>query len=389
MKSLDITPQIESRIRAVAGEDVQVSDLVVFETILCNTAPLQKLGSIFDKGRISVSMLNEMAESIALSGGVPLQTVHDMQQLPVGKVFHAEVRNRPDGELELRGQFYLHRSETNLLAKLEAGIVDEVSIGATSKSILCSECGWDYRSEEASILNFIERTCANDHVIGKDGVHVRLVGLDRWFETSLVPRGAAQNAKVQSRAKAVLSVEDYERIAASGVHPDAVLLFTSTTTKHGATKMDLDTLFARLDERANETAEIRVELTTAKARIEELEASLTALTQERDELKAQVEADDKSVKLSEAEARVTQLTQDLEAVTAFLSKEAKKALAAAGTPDKEIPENALEIANLISETRQHLHNILPKEGVAQSSIADAQKPASPHVARLSGFKTRR
>lgn len=383
MKSLDITPQIESRIKAVAGEDVDVSNLAVFEAVLCNTAPLHKQGSLFHEGRISYSMLHAMAESVVPSGGVPLQTVHDMNQLPVGKIFHAEVRSREDGEAELRGQFFVPRSETDLLTKLNTGVVDEVSIGAVAQHIQCSVCDWDFRGDDASLFNFFEQVCGNDHQIGKDGAHVRLVGLDRWLETSLVPRGAAQNAKIASRAKARLSTDDLERIAATGTHPEAVILVAST--KEGPTKMDLDALFARLDERANETAQTKVELETAQARIAELEASLTALTEERDGLKALLDGD---TSVEEAEAKVAQLTEELEAVKTFLKDEAKKALVAAGTPDKEVPDSIAEIRTLISETRLHLHSILPEGGVARPSVADAQKQASVS-ARLSGFKTAR
>lgn len=230
-KQMDVTAEMLTQIQFVADTDLTADDIVVFEASAVNTLPLNKRGSIFEDGRITRSTLTQMAESVnSKNESVPLHTLH-MQgdELPVGKVFYAYVQDMPDGNSELRAQFYLARSEADLIEKVNLGILDEVSIGMKSKQLLCSKCGWDYFGEDVDFLHLWDRTCSNDHTIGVDGTHAVLSGLDSWMELSLVSRGAASKAKIHGRAKKVMPQEQQDRIAASGHSPDVVSLFASPT----------------------------------------------------------------------------------------------------------------------------------------------------------------
>ena len=72
MKQLDITQEITGWIQAVAGPDVALDGLVVFEAIALNTLPLPgKKGALYQDAVISPLTLRQMADYIN-SKGVPL-----------------------------------------------------------------------------------------------------------------------------------------------------------------------------------------------------------------------------------------------------------------------------------------------------------------------------
>lgn len=230
-KQLEVTAEMLEQIQYVADTDLSADDVVVFEATAINTLPLNKRGSIFENARTTRSTLTEMAAKLnEKENSVPLHTLH-MQgiEIPLGRVFYGYVQDMPDGNAELRAQFYLPKSENEMIEKINLGIVDEVSVGLLSKQMLCSKCGWDYRGDDANFLHILDQTCENGHTIGEDGAHVVLQGCENWMETSLVSRGAASNAKIHGRAKELMPKEQQDRIAASGSSPEAVTLFASPT----------------------------------------------------------------------------------------------------------------------------------------------------------------
>jgi hypothetical protein len=229
-KAVEMTDELLAQIERITGTTVSASDIVVFEASVANTRPLNKMGSIFNQGRITEDTLRQMASALnAGEESVPLHTLH-MQggELPIGKVFQAEVLATSDGEAELRAMFYLPASESALVEKINLGIIDEVSIGLKSKQLLCSKCGFDYFSADAGFENLYSMTCDAGHTVGDDGTHVKLAGLDKWMELSLVSRGAASKPKILGRTKQIMSKETYDRIAADGLPPEAVVLFTAS-----------------------------------------------------------------------------------------------------------------------------------------------------------------
>lgn len=323
-KSVKITPAIEARIRANnGGDDIDMTKVVVFETVAASTRPINKRGSIFDKGVISASTLIEMANYLNTQKGfVPLHTLHPMgDELPLGRFFYAEVlpSTTGDGSMDLVTQFYISSSETDKIEKMEAGIIDEVSVTLRTKTILCSECGWDYLGKDATIMNLFDQTCGNDHTVGHNGVHVNLNGMDAWTETSLVSKGASFNAKILSRAKQRLGTEHYERLAASGINPDATFLI-ATIKDHprSSDTMDKETL-DRLTALAASESTLKASVAALTASETALKAQVAALTAERDQLKSGEAVTAVQAELATAKTELTAANTAHEATKAELT----------------------------------------------------------------------
>lgn len=388
-KNLQITEKLASLIKAAVGDDeIDTSSISVFEAVLANTLPLDKAGSIFDKARMSRSMLISMAALLGPDSTVPLHTMHmQHSELPVGRVFHADITEDENGETVLRGLFFIPNEKTDLVADINSSTLDEVSVGVKADKMLCSECGWDYLGEDATFDHLWTRTCANDHTIGEDGVHLNLVGLDTWTELSLVSVGAVRDPKILSRSKAQLSAETIERLAASGMPAEAVVLFATYKEtpimakgeNDGGTKksaeLDVTALF-------DKHGEVVAELATANATVETLTAQVEALTKERDELTAKAGDTDETVAAELKAAKET-----LDEVTKFLAEHAKAALVASGEDDPKVPEGATELVAAITAAGVKLHQIVGADGTAQTA---AQKADSESLkASKSAFRTRR
>lgn len=356
-KAITPTAEMLAQIERVTGTSMAAEDIAVFETTALNTKPLNKAGSIFNQATVTEDTMRQMAA--ALNSGaesVPLHTLHAQgYELPIGKVFQGEVIKTTDGA-ELRAMFYLPASETTMVEKINLGIIDEVSVGLKSKAMLCSKCGFDYLDADSSFEHFWDQTCANGHTIGVDGTHVVLSGMDKWMELSLVSRGAANQAKILGRTKQVMAKETYDRIAASGQIPEAVVLFTASDKKEiksmdPETKAALDALGAQL---AGLTELVNASLTPKEPTEAELAAAAAAEAEAAAALAAET---------SELAALKTELEE------AKAERDALKAAAEATPPNTD--------ANLTAG--------VPVGGVAASAITDAEKKAV--GPSLASFKT--
>lgn len=355
-KAIEASADVLAQIERVTGSAIAASDIVVFEAAVANTRPLNKMGSIFNQGRITEDTLRQMAS--ALNSGeesVPLHTLH-MQggELPIGKVFQAEVISSEDGDAELRAMFFLPASESALVERINLGIIDEVSVGVKSKALLCSKCGFDYFSAEAGFENLYSMTCESGHTVGDDGTHVMLSGLDKWMELSLVSRGAASKPKILGRTKQVLGRETYDRIAADGLPPEAVVLFTASDDKEAP--MHTHTYTVAFDPQA--------EIVALKAELAEIKTILLAEVVEPEEE-------------DEDEVPVAPVVENSELDALKVELEAAKARIA--ELEAPAPEEEAEV-----EATLDLSGI-PVGGVSLSAVEDARKaPAQPS---LMSFKT--
>lgn len=353
-KQLDVTDAMLQQIQSISDVDISADDIVIFEAAAFNTAPLNKRGSIFDQARASRMTLEEMAAAVN-SGeeSVPLHTLH-MQgyELPIGKVFQAYLYDTPQGETELRAQFYIPKSERSLIEKLNLGVLDEVSVGMKSKQLLCSKCGFDYFGEDSDFMYILEQTCENGHTIGLDGTHAKLVGMDKWMELSLVSRGAAEKPKILSRAKSLLPQGMQDRIAASGLLPEATVLFASPS------KMKEEAPMADEKDKAVEAAiPASVDLSPLEAKLDSL---IELLTPKQEETPAPV---------VEADAEEDEEDSELLALKA------------------EVDGLKAQVAELSRPKAEDLAPDLPVGGVAASAIIDAvTKVEKPSVG---AFKTRK
>lgn len=361
-KEADITADMLAQIERVTGTQVSADEVAVFETIALNTRPLTKSGSIFHNAVVSQDTLRQMAAKLN-SGeeSVPLHTMHQQgYELPVGRVFQAEVHATQDGGAELRALFFVPKSEAALVEKINLGILDEVSVGLKSKQMLCSKCGFDYLGPEANYGHFWSQTCENDHTIGEDGTHIKMEGLDTWMELSLVSRGASSKPKILGRAKQVMGQETYDRIAASGITPEAVVLFTGSQEK--------EPVMTQKNEGATEDAKF-----DAKEAIEALTAGLA-------EVKTLIEglAASESEEAEEINApSIEDLQAQLEAANAEIAD-----LKAAATSEEEEEEGEGD-----TETSLEGQGNLPVGGVAAAAVEDAGLKGSAFP--TSSFKTRK
>lgn len=316
MKRLTVTPEMQARINNAAGGEVDPSKVAVFECIAMSGAPIQKPGSIFNGAVHSPSMLSAMAAYVNSGKSVPLNIMHDSGELPTGRVFYAQPMNGG-----IHAQFYLP-SDAPEVSLIDQGIITEVSVQVLAEQMLCSACAWDYLSADASIMNFIDQTCVNEHTIGVDGTHLILTGLQNWFELSLVGTGASPGAMILSPSKAKLSQQQLDRLAASGVSPQAVILQTLPPKRKEDPMAELnlkeftDTLAAN----ASVIAGLNVEKTALEAQVAELATTKVALAA------ALTSNTEVSAKLTAAEAKVA----EFDLMHAYLVDMAQKALVASG-----------------------------------------------------------
>lgn len=354
-KKITPTPELIAQIERSTGVSLEGDEIVIFEAAALSTKPLSKKGSIFHEARPSRQLLVDMAEAMMTGqASVPLHINHQQgAEMPSGRVFAAAVEDQMDGSTILNAMFYLPKSEANLVEKINLGVLDEVSVGVRSQQGLCSKCGFDYFGEEADFVHLWDQTCGNGHTIGVDGAHLKMVGLADWMELSLVSRGASNRPKIKSHTKDGAP----ERMAASGVPLDALVLYASAPAPTEIDEMELKELADKLDAMTARFDALEAgpseELTTAQARIAELEAS----TLELENSTAALEAS--TAKVAELEAQIAELTKEPET-----EPEPKV------TPPASIPTGGAGLSS-------------------HSTGDDAKNLAASGVPRASAFKTNR
>lgn len=401
-KRLEMTPEIEAQIRlSVGDENLNVTNLAVFETRTLSTKPIQRKAGMFAGARPSVGTLQQMADLVNAPGGaIHMQIMHDTGVLPVGRVFKGSLYDMGNGDVELRTLFYIPTDKTQLVSDIENSVIDEVSVGLMTEHLYCSECDFDYLGEDASIMNRLTLTCENDHVIGQNGVHVKMVGVAAWPELSLVNQGAAKDAKILSRAKQNMGQKTMERLAASNTPLESRLFMASlkmedkTDVKNPkeTSKMD-EKVMALLQAKADEVATGKAELakvvgenTTLSATVADLTAKLSAAMTEIDTLKADPAKAELSAKLAEAEEVKTKLSD----AANKLLPHVKAALVASGEVETDLEKLDFAAMLALVETKGYkLHQLvgtLPKTNGTKTDAKDeANAEFSKH--RQEAFKT--
>lgn len=388
MKQLTLTPKIEAAIKRSTDGGVDANTVAVYEIAAYNTLPVNKRG-LFNGARASETTLRQMADYLnAGTDYAPLQVEHNLgEALPVGRVFAGEVTN-DNGVAELRTLVYVPRETTDgkdLIAKLDAAVISEVSVGLQPMHINCSECGFDYRGPDATFMNLYEGICANEHEVGKNGVHVILNGMDKFLELSLVGRGAAQKTKVVSRAKSLMGDEAFNKLAASGTNPEIITLFATTTTPTKELKMDMEKLIGEL---TTAKASVQVkdgELTAATAKVVQLSATVETLTSENATLKASTDV----TKVATLTAEVATLTASATEALAFVREEADRLAIAASLPKAGEAATLADLKASITASRTKLQETLPVGGVAQQGDPALKASAKNASAYNTTFKTNR
>lgn len=366
MKQLPMTPALSAMIKKAVGEDVDTEGLAVFETIALNTRPLPgKRGSLFENATISPITLKEMVDSIEAGNHLPLIADHELMGAPKGRFFHAALDYEADTGLTMRGLFYLDATEANLIAKLNSGSLDEVSVAFLSREFNCSECGWDYFKFGGS-ENIWERTCANGHKIGQNGVHGEMVGLNQFVELSLVARGAAEKPKIVGKSQSKLAPANLQLLAANGFETDELVVQASIGKKKEDTMSDtaITGLTAQLTTLSAEKGQLTAELGLAKTQLTERDASIATLTTQLSERDATIATLNTQVAELSARPEAAVATEHTEAV-AFLQEQLNHLRVAKGEAKLEgdaLPGKVAELKAEIAKLTDNLTSILPVGG---------------------------
>ncbi len=383
-KQLQMTQKISDAISRSTDGSVDPSTVAVFECAAFNTLPITKKGTLFQGATATEQTLLQMATYLNTGTNfVPLHTLHDQgENLPVGRVFSGQVVPDANGMAELRTLFYLPLTETDLIQKLDTGVIDEVSVGLKTQHMNCSECGWDYLGADSTFENLWGQHCINDHQIGEAGVHLILSGMDRFMELSLVSLGAAKNAKIMSRTKSLMGEANYNlQLASSGIAPEATILF-STITKPKELSMDLTQLVAELTnaKAANQVNEVN--LAAQKTQVDTLTAANADLLTQNTTLKAQADVS----KVPALEAQLAEAQTSLTAAIGFVRKEADRISVAANLA-LPVAEATLEVLTAAIETgRAKLQETIPVGGRSLNASAGTGNAGA--TTSNSSFKTK-
>jgi len=364
VKQVPKSDQVRAILAKVVGDEaVNADDYAVFEAIFANTLPLRRQGGIYEGARIGADMLAAAAERLNAGETIPLALMH-RSGLPSGRVMSAKLRPAVDGSTELVGMFFLPKSEIELVTKLDTGTINEVSINFMPSQLLCSECGFDYMSDEATFDNLWGCVCANGHKIGKNGVHVRVHGLKSWNELSLVDRGAVNGAKILPRSEQT----DPARLAARGFD-NRILALCASASDALPPPPENPEMTPEAVETAAKLIVAERDLAAATTKITDLEAKLAA-------------AEAKVTELSASDA--AQLKVDRDAAVGLVDEIGKATLAALGRGTENLPEIISDRVKLVKDLRASLTMVIPPGGAARpASDADTDTKVK---ANFSAFK---
>lgn len=368
MKQIEKTSKIRDLLTASVGEGVDLDALRVYEAIAFNTLPIRKEHTLYKGARADRNFLLEMARRVA-GESVPVQIQHNKEPLPIGRVFHGEVVDQ-GVESELRVLFFLDPTANEQATKIEAGSVDQVSVSVMSKQLLNSVSGFDYLGPDASYENHWSGDDGKGNVLGKNGVYAQMRGLNTWFEMSLVGQGGATNARIVARDKSHFG-DAYERLAASGMNPSALVLNASPTKEQA---MDFSALITDISAKSTEIANLNLQVTTLTAASEAAAAELAAAQTRVTELEAQVAG----------QADVAALTASRDEAMAALSAVAQKVLTKAGKVNEQLPAEVAALSALIEENAAVL--VIAPNGNAKESVTDLTVAPTP---RASAFRSAR
>lgn len=365
MKRVQLTPEIIERLKAAFGADADPNAYAVYEAIALNQRPIRQKHPLFEGAIAQDSLLRELVAEVERESA-PLQLMHDTRQLPAGRIFAGKMHGT-----EARILLAVPTEKTAIVADLDKGIIDQVSVNVLAKRLECSECGWDYLGADATYMNVLNGECANEHVLRQNGVHIKMHGMDVLAEISLVGSGGADGARIVDRNNSAFNTESFQRLAASGLAP---AMLVASFNIQGTQDMDLQTLVADLTNEKVKVTTLTADLAAANTRADTAETQLTAA----------------NTTIAERDTRITELETERDAALAaskpdaptaatlsFIADLCKRTLIANGDQTPTIPETVEDQIKAINEGQAKLSALIPVGGAAQQRLGDLQDKSTP------------
>lgn len=373
MKRIEVTERIKAFIKASVGDEIDYTQVAVFEATAVTSLPLNKRGTIFDKGQITADTFVEAANLINTGTFVPLHTLHEQgYEIPVGRVFYGEHVKSNQGVDELRALFFVDATSPALISRLDTGALEEVSVGMQFKRLLCSTCNIDLMEDNESIWS---QTCKNGHVMGMGSNHVKPDGVANFREMSLVSKGASNGAKVLGAQKRLLAsayYKDGSALAASLKDPE-FMLFGSPTKLAEEDPMLIAELQAKLAKAEGDLTLTATAKTEAEGKVAVLEAAKVTLEAAKTEAEGKVAVLEAAKTEAATQLAALQAAQ-VEADAAKVALEAAKTEAEAKLLAAETELAPLKAAQTATLTQRPFK--LPMGGVANlnTTTTDSEKP---------------
>lgn len=368
MKQVQKTQSIVDQLRASYGPAANIDDLAVFKITALNSLPLRKSSGLYKGAVATVEFMAQMAAS-ANAESVPINAIHGDQNVNgvVGRLFAAQVSGAElDGLVAIDG-----KTHPDIVTKMDNGTIDQVSVGVLPSALQCSSCGWDFLGSEATFDNVWTATCGNDHVIGTDGVHANLTGLDLFYELSLVPMGAARGARIVDPA----THSEPLRMAAAAMGGTAFAVELSATPKD--TNVDPKEFIAAISAGATENAALTASVAAKDVELTAVAAELVAAKATIVTLEAAA-AEAAKGELATVQAELVAAQALVAGAVEHLTGEAKKILTACGVTDHStIPTDVAALTALIDEKRGQFAAAIPAGGRAASSVGDITTASTP------------
>jgi len=369
-KRIPLTDDIKAMITASVGSEINFDKVAVFEAAAVTGRPINQRYGLYDGAVVQPDAMQAMADHLNSGKFVPLHLMHEQRwSLPSGRLFQGKVGMDQENIHQLHTLFYIDISDDEgqaLADKVDNGTIEEVSVGFMSEKLLCSACNFDFMQDEDALW---DRTCANGHVLGMGGHHLKLSGLKSFLELSLVSRGASTGAKILADRKRLLASQ-FESLAASCHNPERIALFASPTLAEEVDMKELEELKASLEALKLTVGEQAEALTAARRKIEDQAAELS-------------EAKTKLGEQSEALTKLSALGENAEALTK-LADAADPLLATTG----QIEELQTQLTAAPAKAPVQPFKI-PLDGVQNLRASAAPAPTSPSQGRTQAFKTNR
>lgn len=400
-KEVLLTENVIAKMKNVLGSDINPSDYAVFEARALSTEPILQR-SFFEGGKHTRSILLEMADFVNSNlNNVGNLVLHDGAELNVGRCFYGTVSDTYDGISQLNVMFALLRSDetaSDIIDKLNAGILDEVSCSVRMKEAKCSVCGYNYMNfdDDDAYDCYFSRTCPEGHKLGEDGCHLVLDKLDVFEELSIVNRGGAKNAKIKDRL-------NHTRLSKENLENDK---FSATIAR--ITRLNFSSKVVDMNEEEKLKAQI-AELKAENAKLKlDIEAAKVVPENETDAVKpapaepapaepaepAPAEPADKpndaELALSQKDEEIVSLKLALANVKGAFVERTNKALIAAGKTTLNDDVEIDEIKKALDDASLTLAASIPSGGSAQqyklTTVVDKAGVFGKNERQFSAFK---